>query len=248
MRFTPPTDAELIANFVNQDMQPADPDTITVDLFDPNGVQLVNDDPGAVRLGLGEWQYTYALAADVPFGTWSLYWHVVIDGVPVEAREDFDVLPAGIDTTSDLVMNSALRARVGESKAVGDPAGANTMFTDEEVSEILVMTSHSLDAATLEAWERKAARLQRLIDFHESGTERNLSRKFIQAKQMVDYWFRVISSTTQIRSQALAGRVVGVPVRLRGDTPSAPILTGVGSMYERMYPTHRAFMIPAILG
>lgn len=249
MQYAPGQDALLSVTFTDSNGVPRDPDTISVDIFDPSG-NLVVADGVPVQDGVGFWTYTFAIPVDAENGLWKIVWKVSFDGVPTTGEELFDVEPPGILVApSQLMLHTALRSRVGEvSKLPADQEGSDTMFATSEISEILLLKANDLDAATLEAWERKAARLQRLIDFNESGTERNLSRKFIQAKQMVDYWYRVLASTAQVRSQALAGRVVGVPVRLRGDVPSAPILNGFSGIYERQFPTHRAFtMIPAIL-
>jgi len=248
VRYTPGSTATFYAPFIDEAGNPKDPDSVTVDVTDANGTEIVTDGV-PTQDALGAFHFDLDLAEDAPWGLWSINWTAIFDGNTVPGREDFEVAFDFV-VLSNVLLHSTLRSRLGEvSKLPADQNGSDTMFLTEEISEILSLTNNDLDRATLEGWQRKAGHLQRLIDFNEAGTERNLSRKFIQAKQMQDYWLRVVSQTGQIRSTALAGRVVGKVIHLRSDAPSAPVLTGLGAMNERMWPVNRSWtlMIPAIL-
>jgi hypothetical protein len=126
--------------------------------------------------------------------------------------------------------------------------GSDTLFSNDDIADLLVYAGNDLDVATYEGWKRKAAHLQRLIDISESGSDRNLSQRFRQAKSMLDFWGGMLAAQASETSIAMAGRVVGRVVNLRQEEDPNPGTPFSGySEHIRMYPTHR-LLIPAILG
>lgn len=241
MRYAPGSTPIWTASLLDENLEPVTPDTITVDIIDSNGLTVVNNGV-PTEIVEGSWQFTgYQIPLDAPTGLWKIEWTVILNGDVSFGEEEFEVVLGGIIVNPDfLTLYGPLRSRIGEvSKLPADQNGSDTLFLTSEIAEILALHGGQLNNATLEGWERKTAKLQHLIDFHESGSERNLSRKFIQAKQMLDHWTRIVSADAVSRQSALAGRVVGQVASLRDCLPSAPIRTGFSGLYERYYLTHR---------
>lgn len=254
MRYSPGSNPTFFASFTDTEMNLKDPDTIYVDVVDANGTKII-DNGTPVKDSLGSFHFEVPLPADAPTGLWYIDWQAVVNGANAFGREEFDVEVAGVLVNpSGLALHAPLRARVGEvSLLPADQNGSDTMFSTAEIAEMLGRWHLDLDRATLEAWERKAARLQRLIDFAESGTQRTLSTKFRQAKAMVDYWSALIERNRQLRSTAMAGRIPARVATMR-EQPSYAYLVGsqpnsfsFGPMadYTRLFPTHR-LLIPAL--
>lgn len=252
MRVSPGSSPTFYAAFTDDSLNPKDAEIAYVDIFDAEGAQVVSN-AVPVHDSVGNYHYTYVIAPDAPQGLWRIEWQAVLNGRNAFGTEEFEVALAGILVNpSDMALHGPLRSRLGEvSRAAPELNGSDTLFLSSEIAEILTLSHNDLDLATLEGWERKAARLSRLIDVAESGTQRTLSQKFDQAKQMVDHWTKMIAASRELRATALAGRVVGKPMNLRdplssmflvGSQPNALSRVWTGS-YDRLYATHR-LLIP----
>jgi hypothetical protein len=255
LRFEPGTEPTFFVAFVDDDLNPKDPDSLNVDVLDPFGNLFVTgDDPH--RDSTGNYSYTVTLPADASEGIWTVRWNAVRDMHLAQGEEQFEVAVDVNAPPNALDMHAPLRSRLGEiSSLPAEQNGSDTLFPTAEISEILALTTYDLDRATLEGWERKAGKLSGLINIAESGTQRELSRKFDQARKMVDHWAKTVSVTAEIRRGALAGRVVGKPMNLRdrnsamfvvGMQPNAYTQTRMAS-YDRYYPTKR-LLVPLGVG
>ncbi len=249
MRYAPGQIAELTAMFTDARGELINPTSVVVDIYDANGVKVVEDGI-PVNIGLGNYQYDYGIHAEAPQGEWEIFWHAVVNGEPIIGSEDFSVYPASVLVTpGSSQTNTFLRSRLGETKEPEDEDGANTLFRDMEIEEILSV-SDDMDAATLEGWRRKAARLAYLVDVSESGASRSLSQRYRGAKSMLDHWEKVLNARSEAAGAALAGRVVGKPMSMRDEAPEAsqtPFHWTHNWAYARPYPTKR-LLIPAVLG
>jgi hypothetical protein len=206
--------ANLRATFLNRAGELADPDEVTVSVFDPTETPVVVD-AIPVRESVGRFRYDLDLAADDPLGQWHIDWHALIDDLVADGREDFAVtLYAEIE--SDAANENLLRSRLGEvSKLPYSEQGSDTIFSTAEITEILARFPGDLDSATLEGWERKSARMSNLVDVAESGAQRTMTDKFKQAKQMCDFWRNVVHQGANMRAAAMSGRAVGKVLSLR---------------------------------
>lgn len=226
--------ANLRATFLDRDGNLADPDEVTVNIFDPAEVQVVVDGI-PVRESVGQYRYDLELAEDDPIGQWHADWHALIDDLVADGREDFTVtLYAEIE--SDAANENLLRSRLGEvSKLPYSEQGSDTIFSTAEITEILARFPGDLDSATLEGWERKSARMSNLVDVSESGAQRTMTDKFKQAKQMCDFWRNVVHQGANARAAAMSGRAVGKVLSMR--EPVTPTFAigfqpyGLGSGY-----------------
>lgn len=252
MEFAPGTDAVLDTTVATSQGQPIDADTLNVDLFDADGSQVVDNGVGGVltQLATGTYRFTYPLPLDAPTGLWRIEWEATVNDVMAVASEVFDVAATSviIITPGIALNNSRLRSRLGEPKVDPDGDGSETMFNDTSIAEMLDLSGNNLNRATLEGWLRKEARYSRLIDIAESGSERKLSQKFKNAKDMVAFWKGVIGTETDQHATAIAGRVAGrvASLRCRPSSSSSPYPFFDGENV-RAYPTHR-LICPAILG
>lgn len=248
MRVSPGSNPTFYVAFTDEQLLPTDPTSVTVDVFNGEGAQVVSN-AVPVKDSTGNYHYTVAVAPDAPQGLWRIDWEAMLDGRVALGSEEFDVAAAGmLVNPGDMAFHAPLRSRIGEvSRLAADQNASDTMFAPAEIAEILTLSAHDLDKATLEGWERKAARLSRLIDVAESGTQRTLSQKFDQANKLVEHWRLTVENIRLLRAQALSGRVVGKVVSLReptsmmfivGTQPNAYTRAWLPS-YDRYFPTHR---------
>lgn len=250
MRYAPGTTAELTATISDSGNDPVTPTSVLVDIYDTDGTVVVNDGV-PVNVSPGLYLYEYDIPSDADKGLWRIEWRIVVSGntaLGVEYFEVYDEQDAAPDE-ANVVFNSLLRSRIGEPKTdpLGD--GSETLFTDFQIAMIYNKTSGNLNRATLEGWLWKMAYYSSLIDVTESGSDRPLSQKFKQAKEMVDAWRRFVGDDDAAAASAMAGRVVGKAVNLRccDSDSSNPYPFSGYSYHVRMYPTHR-LIIPAVLG
>src|SRR4051812_13368227 len=81
------------------------------------------------------------------------------------------VLAGSLAVTNFQSLLKQLRLMVGERVAAGRTA-ADTFFSDDELTDMLVRHSNNLYLAASEAWGAKAADRANLVDMSESGSER----------------------------------------------------------------------------
>lgn len=218
-----------------------DMDAVAVTISDPDANEVVSD-AAATRISQGTYRYTFSAPSDAPVGLWTLDWAATLGSSPVNGSEPFEVLAAVV-----MVLDSSLQSNQARLRARLNERDENdSIFANEEITEILTLSGDDLDSATLEGWIRKMAHFQELIDYHESGVDRELSQKFRNAQKMVDFWQRTLAANA-IAVASRGNRVVGRPINL--DESDDEVLATPFSGYSdniRMYPTHR-FLIPAII-
>jgi hypothetical protein len=249
MRFAPGTTATLTATISEADGDLVTPASILVDIFDPDGLKVDDGVPTLVSPGL--YKFDYPLLQSYKRGLWRIDWIVDVNSeIRALGQEYFELYDeaSGPPTDPDAQFNALFRSRLSEIK--GDPMGngSDTFFTDSEIELISSLFDGNLDRATLEGWKWKVAKYAKLVDITESGSDRKLSQKFKQAKDMVALWRGILKDADDGLAAALAGRVVGRAVNLRDDgcDTSNPYPFSGYSDHIRIFPSHR-MMIPAIL-
>ena len=98
-----------------------------------------------------------------------------------------------------------VRALIGESIPVAGTA-ADTMFTDDEISDFLEMGLNNPNAAAYHGWLEKAANYARMVNVNEGNAARELSDLQRQALRMADRFIGYVA--TPSRGRARMGHIV----------------------------------------
>lgn len=240
MRLAPgQQDAPIEVTFISSSGAPLTPDAVTLDIIDPSNVTVLND-AVPVETSPGNYQYLWDVPADAETGLWRAEWRATFGTTVVPGEEIFEVADPGVIVVpSEQVLISRLRGRLGEVPY--------DVMDDDAILDLIAYSGNDLVRATLEGWIRKAARYARLVDVSESGSSREMSTKFKNARAMVDLWSKVVGEDAAIVTASLQ-RIVGKSVNLgyKPDPSLAISPFNDYSDYVRMYPTHR-LIIPAIL-
>lgn len=91
---------------------------------------------------------------------------------------------------------SLLRLYLGESIPSGG-TDADTLFSNEDINELLEQTDSVEQAAAL-GWRAKAAELSRLVDVSEGPSKRYLQQRFENALAMSKQFGSPSSGTTRL--------------------------------------------------
>src|SRR5690349_10456373 len=102
-----------------------------------------------------------------------------------------------------LTDNEKLRQLLGES-IPADGTEADTLFSDEEISDLL-SEAPSIDRAAYEGWRAKAAKLSSLVDTTEGNSQKKFSQLRAAALDMVKVYQRSSSGPTEGRARV--GRI-----------------------------------------
>jgi len=78
-----------------------------------------------------------------------------------------------------------LRALLGEAIPTGGD-DSNTMFTDEEIEDLLEKGNNVVEAAAYWGWQEKAANYSNLVNVNEGNAARELGELHRQAIRMMD--------------------------------------------------------------
>lgn len=97
-----------------------------------------------------------------------------------------------------------LRSLIGESIAVGHTA-ADTMFSREEIEDLLERGFDDIEAAAYYGWREKAANYANLVNVNEGNAARELSDLHRQAVRMMDRFVAYIE--TPGRGRARMGNI-----------------------------------------
>lgn len=134
-------------------------------------------------------------------------------------------LAASFAVTNFVPLLAQLRLMVGERVPAGGTP-ADTFFSDDELTDMIVRHSGNMYLAASEAWGAKTADRANLHDITESGSERKLSQLFRNAKAMQDgYASAGINAAQNLISPPVAkvasilGENTGRPSAGRGDMP-----------------------------
>lgn len=241
MRFVVGSNATLLAEFVTPEGVLVDPVGLVVDIVDTGGIVRVND-AIPIRVSQGFYKYVYAIPAGSVLGVWRVDWVGTVSGTAITGSEKFDVVSSTVNVvTGDLdALSNRLRRRLAE---VGDlPGNTDTLFTDDEIRNLLVGAGNDIEKATLEGWLIKEAHYAAMIDISEHGSDRKLSQLWEHAKKMVDRYSGADGSV----SPPNVGRLVGRAMSLRDDEEELLTPFSGYSDHIRVYAGKR-FMVPAVL-
>lgn len=98
-----------------------------------------------------------------------------------------------------------VRALIGEAIPTGG-SDTDTMFTDDEISDMLESGFDSPEAAAYYGWREKAANYAALVNVNEGNAARELSDLHRQALRMMDRYAGYVD--TPSRGRARIGRIV----------------------------------------
>jgi len=98
-----------------------------------------------------------------------------------------------------------LRAKLGESIPVGGTE-ADTMFTNDEIDDLLEEGFGNINAATYHGWVEKAGNYANLVTVSEGNASRELTELHRHALRMMDRFIGYV--TTPGRGRARIGRLV----------------------------------------
>ena len=102
-----------------------------------------------------------------------------------------------------------LRGMLGEDIPTGGSA-ADTLFPDEEITDLLERFPGDMERAAYEGWRVKAARLSNLVDNTEGNIQRKFSQLLDNAQDMMKSYLRSSSGPTEGRTRI--GRTVRPPI------------------------------------
>lgn len=93
-----------------------------------------------------------------------------------------------------------LRGLLGEDIPAGGTE-ADTLFTDLEISDLILEHPTNMDRAAYEGWRIKAARLSNLVDTTEGNSQRKFSDLLDNASDMIRLYLRSSSGPTEGRTR-----------------------------------------------
>jgi len=237
--------ADLRADFV----VPTDVTAVTLEIRDPLGVVFLTvNNPTQVEFN--SYQHLWVVPSVAALGIWEARWSGTYGGSTITASEFFEVTLPGLVTFPANV--KVLRQHVGDRLLAG-MSSDDLFYTDQELQTILVKNLNDVAAATIEGWFIKMAQYAELVDHVESGAERRMRQKFVNAREI--YKGLVDKSAKDNKERLLSRGIIGKAINLRKDYHDPlgiggywPYLSSSSSgspMYVRTYPLHR---FPAILG
>jgi len=234
--------ADLRADFV----VPTNVTAVTLEIRDPLGVVFLTINPTQVEFN--SYQYLWVVPSVAALGIWEARWSGTYAGSTITASEFFEVTLPGLVTFPANV--KVLRQHVGDRLLAG-MSSDDLFFTDSELQTILVKNLNNVAAATIEGWFIKMAQYAELVDHVESGAERRMRQKFVNAREI--YKGLVDKSDKDNKERLLSRGIIGKAINLRKDyhdplglgSPYHSFSSSGGSVYVRTYPLHR---FPAILG
>lgn len=115
----------------------ADPDPLTLTIYDPNGSAVstltYGTDAGLLRSGTGAYTYDYTVATDATIGQYRAYWAGTINGASTAGSEYFDVVAAGdVDPGVDALIVSAEQVET----ITGNAVSATTLRQAQNLLEV----------------------------------------------------------------------------------------------------------------
>lgn len=98
-----------------------------------------------------------------------------------------------------------LRALLGERKPPGG-SESDTLFTDDQIGDLLVAAGDNLERAAFEGWRIKQAEFANMVDTTEGNSQRKMSDLREHAESMVKLYGRAAGGNTEGRTRI--GRIV----------------------------------------
>lgn len=103
-----------------------------------------------------------------------------------------------------LTQGERLRQLLGEVVNAGE-AAEDTLFTNEEISDLLDQSDNDLERAAYEGWRAKAAKLANLVDTTEGNSSKKFSQLHASSLEMVKLYGRSSGGNTEGRARV--GRI-----------------------------------------
>lgn len=103
-----------------------------------------------------------------------------------------------------LTQGERLRQLLGEVVSPGEGA-EDTLFSNEEIEDLLAQGQDDLERAAHEGWRVKAAKLSNLVDTTEGNSQKKFSQLHESALEMVKLYARASSGNTEGRTRV--GRI-----------------------------------------
>lgn len=112
-----------------------------------------------------------------------------------------------------LTSSEKLRQLLGEQVPEGG-AEADTLFTDEEIEDLLEGVADgdkdAMERAVYQGWRVKAAKLSNLVDTTEGNVQRKFSQLLKNAQDMIKLYGRTSGGNTEGRARVGRARRAGV--------------------------------------
>lgn len=108
-----------------------------------------------------------------------------------------------------LTDDQRLRGLLGEDIPAAGTA-SDTLFTDEEITDLLLQANSNVERAAYEGWRVKAARLSSLVDTTEGNSQKKFSQLLDNANDMIKLYLRSSSGPTEGRTRIGRARRAGV--------------------------------------
>jgi len=235
--------ADLRADFVAT----GDVTGVVLTIRNPAGILFLTVS-NPTELQLDSYQYLWSVPADAALGIWEARWTGTYAGATLAGSEFFEVTLTGLVTFPANV--KVLRQHVGDRLLAG-MSSDDLFYTDQELQTILVKNLNNVAAATIEGWFIKMAQYAELVDHVESGAERRMRQKFVNAREI--YKGLVDKSDKDNKARLLSKGIIGKAINLRKDyhdplglgSSHYAFASSGGNVYVRTYPLRR---FPAILG
>lgn len=80
-----------------------------------------------------------------------------------------------------------VRMNAGETIPVGGSA-SDTMFTDEQITDMLLLNNNLVNKTTAMVWRAKAAQFAGLVDVQEGNSSRKMGDMVVAAQAQARYW------------------------------------------------------------
>lgn len=99
-----------------------------------------------------------------------------------------------------LDMVARLRAMLAESIVEGETE-ADTLFTEEELRDLLTAAAENVERAAYEGWRIKAGKLAGLVNITEGAASREMSDLYKNAMEMTKLFSKTSSGPTEGRAR-----------------------------------------------
>lgn len=167
----------LEAQYVDGFGNAAVPTGPKVDIIDPIGTTVVNDDDPVADPQTGHYHYDYDVPSDALVGAWRIRWTGLVGGNPVEEEETFSIVASG-DIVFGADCSNPMWASVEELMAI------NKEITDDEAAELLIEATWLLNGLLYDRYHEVECRL----DVYRSRSD---LKKIVLAHQPVETVFSV---------------------------------------------------------
>jgi hypothetical protein len=150
----------LEAQYVNGLGVPTVPANPRVDIKNPLGVTLVNDDTPVAESQPGRYHYEYDIPGGGPVGAWQIIWTGTVDGEAVEETETFNVVSGGDIIIGGLNCDTPMWATVEDFLAYP----GNELIDPDDAEELIIEGTWLLSGLILDRFHEAQCRTDRYRD------------------------------------------------------------------------------------